>query len=111
METTVTETEPVRDRDTDYACFVKAKDNGEITFTLRSQDATADLVVDFWMLVQLRVSHSMKFGMTLAQALTEARDHFGIPEYPVDILVSPKLNGAVKIAHAMRAWSNRKLAD
>ena len=39
---------PIVEQATDYNCFTKAKRNGEPTFTLRAQDVTADLVVDFW---------------------------------------------------------------
>lgn len=84
--------------------------HGEPTFTLRAQDLTADLVIDFWILVQLRVRHAVKQGTPVAVAIEEARRKFGIPVYP-PILGVEKLDGAARIATAMTEYQTRKLAD
>ncbi len=84
--------------------------NQEPTFTLRAQDLTADLVIDFWILVQLRVRHAVKQGTPVAVAIEDARKKLGIPAYP-PILGVEKLDGAARIATAMTEWTGRKLAD
>jgi len=100
----------VRETDTDFACFVKAKDRRQVTFTLVSQDISADLVVDFWTMVQLKVRVNMRHGMTVPGAVEAVRVTFGIPKYP-EYFDDAKLNGAARIAEAMRLHSNRKIAD
>jgi len=96
--------------DSDFGVFVRAKDRGMPTFTLVAGDASADLVVHFWVLTQLRVRYFMGIGMTMAQAVQEVRDNFSIPEYPY-VLGDKKLDGAARIAGAMRNFPKRKLAD
>jgi hypothetical protein len=96
--------------DSDYSVFVKAKDRGEKTFTIRAQDVTGDLVVDFWTMVQLRVRVNVRHGMTVPEAIDAVRTTFGIPKYP-DAFNDHKLDGAARIAEAMRDHSPRKLAD
>jgi hypothetical protein len=73
----------VKDMDSDYACFVKAKDKHEPTFTLRAQDFSAPATIDAWIEFN---EHTM--GV----------DH-------------PKIVGARAIAAQMRAWPNRRQAD
>lgn len=75
-------TEPV-ETDTDYACFVKAKDNGESTFTLRAQDQSAPDVIDFW---------------AAKNALVLGNEH-------------PKIVQARQIAARMRVFPGRRQAD
>jgi hypothetical protein len=79
-------------------------------FRLLAQDITADLIVDFWTLIQMRVWADLKAGLPLREAVSRAREHFGVPEYP-PCLHHPKLDGAAEIACDMRAWPSRKLAD
>ncbi len=69
--------------DSDYACFVKAKDKGEPTFTLRAQDASAHFLVTMWANMN-------------APAL--GQNH-------------PKILQARQIAESMRLWPNKKQAD
>lgn len=104
------DTTDVKETDTDFKTFVKAKDRGQVTFTLVAQDISADLVVDFWTMTQLRVRTHMDAGLTMVQAVEAVREQFGIPEYP-EILGDDKLDGAARIAQAMRMHANRKLAD
>ena len=98
--------------DSDETCFEKATANGETTFTLRSQDVTADLVVDFWISCQVEVKQHMDDGMTMVQAVEEVRREFLIPGWgsfaPMEDL---KLAQAQQIGKAMNMWVNRKLAD
>ena len=69
--------------DTDYACFVKAKDKGEPTFTLRAQDESAPMVVEFW-----AETNALRLG----------------PQHP-------KILQAFAIAEKMKQWPNRRQAD
>ena len=97
----------------DSACFEKAKAHGEPIFVLRAQDVTADLVVDFWAIVQVRVREHMDHGHTMQRAVQLVREYFFLdsvnsPRYPTGIA---KLDTAVTKAEAMRQWPNRKLAD
>lgn len=71
------------DPDSDYACFVKAKDKGEPTFTLRAQDLSSAAVVEFWAKVN--------------------EVHLGQGH--------PKIVQARQIADRMRVWPNRRMAD
>jgi len=98
------------DPDSDFGVFVRAKDRGMPTFTLTAGDISSDLMVDFWVLVQLRVRHDLAMGRTLEQALDHVRNRFDIPVYH-EALNDAKLDGAARIAEAMRNFPNRKLAD
>jgi hypothetical protein len=69
--------------DSDYSVFVKAKDRGEITFTLRSQDQSAAECVEFWAYIN-------------EPAL--GKEH-------------PKIVQAREIAAKMRNWPGRRQAD
>jgi hypothetical protein len=71
---------------------------------------TADLVVDFWILTQLRVRQLMEMGRTMRAAVNEVRRHIGVPEYP-PVLKDAKLDGAARIAEQMRQWEKRRMAD
>lgn len=107
-----TESSTVHDTDTDYACFVKAKDNGEKTFTLRAQDISADLCVDFWISVQLEIRQWIEDGMTVQDAVDRVRRDYRVaPWSTFDVVMDQKINGAMMIAKAMRASPNRKVAD
>lgn len=97
--------------DRDYDCFVKAKDRGQLTFTLTEGDVTADLVVDFWVLIQARIRMSVKNGVPLEIAVQRERTTFGVPVYFPQVFDDPKLAGAVQIAEMMRGARHRKLAD
>ena len=79
-------------------------------FPLKASDLTADLCVDFWQMVQRRVKTIVYDGLTPEQAVQMVRESFGIPPY-LPIWEDEKLNGAARIAAAMRAHSPRKLAD
>ena len=95
--------------DTDLSCFEKARANGEETFTLRSQDITAPLVVDFWVKVQQRMRDYVKQGLTPEAAVLAVRNfYFLMPDVP---LSDVKLTRACAIAGAMEKWGNRRLAD
>lgn len=80
-------------------------------FNLIAQDATADLVVDFWILVQLRVQFRMQAGETITEALREVRTTFGLHAYTPELLDGSKLQGAALIARAMEQFPTRRLAD
>lgn len=78
-------------------CFAKAAEAGEPTFTLRAQDKTAADIVFQW--------------ACIAEAARMGRyGNLFTPEPPSG---SPreKIDEALAIADAMRAWPNRKLPD
>lgn len=99
--------------DTDYACFVKAKDRGQPTFTLVAQDVSADLCVDFWIGVQLQIRQRIDDGMTVKDAVDSTRREYRVaPWSTLEPMEDVKLNGAMMIARAMRAFPGiRKVAD
>jgi len=100
---------PIVEQATDYNCFTKAKRNGEPTFTLRAQDVTADLVVDFWVKVQQKVREHMHAGLTMMQAVQAVRTYYFLePDVPASDV---KLSGACQIAGEMEKFSARRLAD
>jgi len=82
MEQTESHTAVV-ETDTDFACFVKAKDKGEKTFTIRAQDSSAPEVIEFWAYLN-------------EPALGSGH---------------PKIVGARAMAEQMRAWPGRRQAD
>lgn len=97
----------------DRTCYEKAKANGEATFTLRAQDITADIVVDFWTIVQIRVKEYMDAGLSLDRAVQAVREYFFLesvnsPRYPTG---NVKLDTAARLADVMRQWPARKMAD
>jgi len=105
-DTLVVETDP------DFGCFMKAKDRGEPTFTLRAQDISADLVIDFWIAVQLEIRQRIDDGMTVQEAVDTTRRGYRVaPWSTFDAMTDQKINGAMMIAKAMRAFPNRKIAD
>lgn len=77
------QTESATPIDTDYACFAKAKEKGEPTFSLRAQDYSAPAVIEYWANLN--------------------QDHLG-PAHP-------KIVQARQIAETMRAWPARRPAD
>ena len=97
--------------DKDYLAFVKAKDAGDTTFTLRAQDATASLLVDTWIEMQLQTRSFMHVGLSLDEAVESTRGFYGIKRYNPGF-DDPKLDGAATIARAMAAWTGpKKIAD
>jgi len=103
------QTESSTEIDVDRACFEKAKMNGEETFTLRAQDITAPLCIDFWVKVQQRMRGYLTQGFTLAQAEEAVRGfYFLTPEVEEG---DTKLSQACAMAGRMERWPNRKLAD
>lgn len=84
---------------------------GEPVFLLRAQDITADLVVDFWVLVNGKLQELMKLGMTKEEAVERLRQVHHIP-YPYEGLTNvEKHQSAVRIAKMMRGHQDRKVAD
>lgn len=85
---------------------------GEATFRLRAQDITADLLVDLWIMVQIRLKAEQR-QHSLAEGVENVRNYFGVPRYPSALFTEEhaKLKGAAEIAEAMRLHSPRKLAD
>ena len=109
MEQQTESATPIVEQATDYDCFTKAKKNGEPTFTLRAQDVTADLVVDFWVKIQQKVREHMNAGLTKMQAVQAVRSYYFLETYVPASDV--KLSGACRIAGEMEKWPARKLAD
>jgi hypothetical protein len=88
------------------------KHAGQPKFTLIAQDATADLVVDFWVEIQLQVKQFMEDGLSLELAIEKIRQQFGVPPWSqFTTLHDPKLKGAAEIGYQMSEWRNRKVAD
>lgn len=69
------------DETKDSTCYVKAKRNGEDTFTLRSQDKTAPRTILFWIMENIETASD------------------------------EKLREAFEDAIKMRAWPKRKMPD
>lgn len=95
--------------DTDLSCFEKARANGESTFTLRAQDITAPLVVDFWIAVQDKMKAFLSTGLSLEAAEKATRAYYFL-DRPV-VNTDRKLTQACALAGAMGKWPNRRLAD
>lgn len=55
MEPQTESSTPVAEQATDYDCFVKAKKNGEPTFTLRGQDRSSAEVIQAWIDINIIV--------------------------------------------------------
>ena len=80
-------------------------------FDLKSSDISSDLVVDFWIKVNLLIRDNVKQGYPLDEAVALARKFYFIPRYEGQVLADEKLNSAGEIAQAMRLAKNRKIAD
>jgi len=101
---------PLRD-DPDYRRFVKAKDAWYPVFILIAQDATASLLVDTWIEMQLQTRSFMHVGLSLDEAVESTRGFYGIKRYNPGF-EDAKLDGAATIARAMAAWTGpKKIAD
>ena len=85
---------------------------GEPVFLLRSQDITADLVVDFWTILNGRLKELVEFaGLTPLEAVERMREVHHIV-YPIEGLVNvEKHKTAIGIARMMRLHNKRKIAD
>lgn len=92
-------------------CYEKARKNGEVTFTLRAADISADLVVEFWVLVNGKVRELVKKGWSPAAAVDFVRQAHHIPPMYEGLLDDEKLRGAAQVAKAMRQHDGRKVAD
>ena len=97
--------------DKDYLAFVKVKDAGEPMFLLKSSDATASLLVDTWIEMQLQTRSFMHVGLSLDEAVESTRGFYGIKRYHPGF-DDAKLDSAAAIARAMDAWTGtKKVAD
>ena len=80
-------------------------------FDLKSSDISADLVVEYWIKVQLMIRDNLKQGYSLEESAALARKFYFIPHYDGQVLADEKLNSAGAIAGQMRKTTYRKLAD
>jgi hypothetical protein len=88
------------------------KHAGQPSFKLIAQDVTADLVIDFWIEVQLQVKQSIEDGTTMMEAIDKIRQQFGVPPWSqFTTLTNPKLKEAAAIGYLMSEWKNRKIPD
>lgn len=107
----------VPDPDPDYGCFVKAKEKGEPTFTLRAQDVTAPVLVRAWALIQIHVGIDVDNGFTVEAAVQRIEELLGIALSLPDgveaeqLANNPKIEQAMVTAQAMQQWPNRKVPD
>jgi type II secretory pathway component PulF len=93
-------------------CYEKAKANGEPTFTLRAQDISAHLVVEFWAAIQQAIRNLMDNGATMTEAVEYVRSYHNVPRLAAMTEgMSEKDREALSIASAMMQWNKRKLAD
>jgi len=101
------------DEQRELSCFDKAKEKGEPTFTLRSQDLTAPMTVEFWITLQMEVKQAMDDGMTGPEAIEHVRREHRIPHWTrfMGEEAGDKLHGAARIGKAMEEFPNRRLAD
>ncbi len=80
-------------------------------FDLLAHDLTAALVVDFWLLLQCRISEMMRRDGTTAEACVDAlRVTFLIPAYEPDWIIDT-MNEASVTAREMERYPTRRLAD
>lgn len=80
------------------------------TFTLKAQDISADLVVDFWIVINGRIKELIKAGMALPVAVQYMRNVYHLPPLIAGLLTDEKERSALRIADAMRAYPYRKVA-
>lgn len=81
-------------------------------FTLKGQDITAHLVVEFWVVVQQRMRELLDAGCTLTESVETIRAVYMIPRSVTLIAgANEKETGAIEIARAMMGVERRKLAD
>ena len=80
-------------------------------FDLKASDISADLVVDFWVKVNLLIRDNVRQGYTRDEAVALARKFYFIPHYDGHVLADEKLNAAGEVAAQMRAFTPRKIAD
>lgn len=82
-------------------------------FILVAQDITADLVVEFWAIINEKLGEMVKAGHTPEGALRQLRAVFHLPpEVYAGLFISPKHASAVQIAKEMRAYQGeRRVAD
>jgi len=80
-------------------------------FKLKSSDATASLLVDTWIEMQLQTRSFMHVGLSLDEAVESTRGFYGIKRYHPGF-DDAKLDSAAAIARAMDAWTGtKKVAD
>lgn len=80
-------------------------------FVLKSQDVTADVLVDFWAILNQKVREMVKSGHPPELAIKLLRIQWNIPPVYEDQFHDVKLRDAVRIARSMRTFPNRKIAD
>lgn len=85
--------------------------NSQPVFILKASDITADLVVDFWIVLNGKVRELVKGGMSPAAAVQYLRGVHHLPPILCGLLPAEKLQGACKIAESMREFPHRKVAD
>ena len=71
MDTQTESSTPTDSHDYLLVCQRVCNHQDQPMFVLHAQDITADLAVDFWTIVQLRVREHMNAGLTLVQAVAE----------------------------------------
>ena len=79
-------------------------------FDILAQDISSDLVVDFWIKVNLMIRDNVRQGYSLEKAVVLTRQFYFLPMHGT-LLGDEKLNSASEIAAQMRKQANRKLAD
>jgi hypothetical protein len=94
-------------------CYEKAKANGEPTFTLRAQDISAHLCVEFWVAAQRAIRDLMDAGATMTEAVESVREYHKVPRLVMmGESMTVKDREALGIARAMMGFQGvRKLAD
>ena len=82
-------------------------------FRLKASDVTSELLVDLWILCQIRLAQELKRGYTPECAVENIRTYFGVPKYPAALFPpeQAKLKGAAEVAEAFRNVPHRKVAD
>ncbi len=95
-------------------CLMKARFKNEPTFTLRAQDLTAALTVEFWASLNQHLRRAVRGGKDPKGAIDQVRARLSFlplhatgPQEPIDA----KLTGAFETAEKMRTWPDRKVAD
>jgi hypothetical protein len=95
-------------------CLSKARLKNEPTFTLRAQDITAALTVEFWASLNQLVRRAVRVGKDPKAVIDQVRARLSfIPLHATgpQEAIDTKLTEAFETSEKMRTWPNRKVAD
>lgn len=83
-------------------------------FPLKPSDISSELLIDLWILTNIKIGQELQRNYTPAQAVENIRTYFGVPKYPSVLFgeAHGKLRGAAERAEQFRDWTgSKKVAD